>query len=64
MVEIKGLGRHGPAVEAQALTCLVTTGKKVGLLLNFNSTLLKNGVKRFILWILGASGSPRPIRCK
>jgi len=39
---------HGEA-EAQVLTYLKATGNKIGLLLNFNSRLLRDGVKRFIL---------------
>jgi hypothetical protein len=35
--------------EAQVLTYLRVTGKKVGLLINFNSRLLKDGIKRFVL---------------
>jgi GxxExxY protein len=35
--------------EAQLLTYLKITGKKVGLLMNFNSRLLKHGIKRVIL---------------
>ena len=49
VVEIKSVERHDPVFEAQVLTYLRVTGKKVGLLMNFNSRLLKNGVKRFIL---------------
>jgi len=34
--------------EAQLLTYLKLTGMKLGLLLNFNVVLLKNGVKRLV----------------
>ena len=37
------------AIEAQVLTYLKITGKRVGLLINFNSRLVKDGIKRFIL---------------
>ena len=49
VVEIKSVERFDRLFEAQVLTYLKVTGKKVGLLLNFNSRLLKDGVKRFIL---------------
>ncbi len=35
--------------EAQLLTYLKIAGKRVGLLINFNSRLLKDGVKRLIV---------------
>ena len=35
--------------EALVLTYLKITGKRVGLLINFNSRLVKDGIKRFIL---------------
>ena len=49
VVEIKSVERHDPLFEAQVLTYLKITGKKVGLLMNFNSRLLTNGIKRLIL---------------
>ncbi|MFQ5695156.1 MAG: GxxExxY protein, partial [Terriglobia bacterium] len=49
VVEIKSVERIDPVFEAQVLTHLRITGKKVGLLINFNSRFLKNGIKRFIL---------------
>ena len=49
MVEIKSVERLDPVFDAQVLTYLRITGKKVGLLINFNSRLLKDGVKRLIL---------------
>ena len=48
-LEIKSVERHDPVFEAQILTYLKITGKKIGLLINFNSKLLVEGVKRFIL---------------
>jgi len=35
--------------EAQVLTYLRALGKRVGLLINFNVVLLKEGIKRLIL---------------
>ena len=49
VVEIKSVERHDPVFEAQVLTYLRVTGKKVGLLIDFNSRLLKDGIKRFAL---------------
>lgn len=49
IVEIKSVERFDPVFEAQLLTYLRVTGKKVGLLINFNSKLLKDGIKRFVL---------------
>lgn len=48
VVEVKSVERHDPVFEAQILTYLRVTGKKVGLLINFNRRLLKDGIKRFI----------------
>ena len=49
VVELKSVERHDPVFEAQILTYMRVTGKRVGLLINFNSKLLKEGVKRFVL---------------
>jgi GxxExxY protein len=49
IVEVKSVERHDPVFEAQLLTYMKLTGKKVGLLINFNSKLLKDGIKRFVL---------------
>ena len=49
IVEIKSVERFDPVFEAQVLTYLKITRKRVGLLINFNSRLVKDGIKRFIL---------------
>ena len=49
LVEVKCVERLNPVHEAQLLTYLRLTGKRVGLLMNFNSRLLKDGIKRLIL---------------
>ncbi|MBV9960107.1 MAG: GxxExxY protein [Acidobacteria bacterium] len=49
IVEIKSVERFDRVFEAQILTYLRVAGKKVGLLINFNSRLLKDGIKRFSL---------------
>ena len=49
IVEVKSVERLLPLFEAQLLTYLRVTGKRIGLLMNFNTALLKNGVKRIVL---------------
>lgn len=49
LLELKSAERHDPLFEAQLLTYLKISGIRLGLLLNFNSRLLKNGIKRLIL---------------
>ncbi|HOO72563.1 MAG TPA: GxxExxY protein [Spirochaetota bacterium] len=49
IIELKAVDRIEPLFEAQVLTYLKITGKRLGLLINFNSTVLKNGIKRIIL---------------
>jgi GxxExxY protein len=49
VVEIKVVDKITPVHEAQVLSYLRFSGCKVGLLLNFNVKLLKNGIRRFIM---------------
>ncbi|HTA94981.1 MAG TPA: GxxExxY protein [Verrucomicrobiae bacterium] len=49
VVELKSVERFDPIFEAQVLTYLRLSSKRRGLLINFNSRLLKDGVKRFVL---------------
>ena len=49
VVEIKSVERIEPLFGAQVLTYLKISGKRVGLLINFNSRLLRTGIQRFIL---------------
>jgi GxxExxY protein len=49
VVEVKSVERFDRVFEAQVLTYLRVTGKRIGLLINFNSRLLRDGVKRFVL---------------
>ena len=49
IVEIKAVDRIMPIHEAQILTYLRLSGHKIALLLNFNSVVLKNGLRRFVL---------------
>lgn len=49
VLEIKSVDVLNPVHEAQILTYLKFSEKKIGLLINFNVTLLKNGLKKYIL---------------
>ncbi len=48
IVEVKAVQRIIPVHEAQLLSYLKLHGKRVGLLLNFHSAVLKNGLKRIV----------------
>ena len=48
IVELKSVEKLLPIHEAQLLTYLKLTGKKVGLLLNFNVAKMTDGIKRMI----------------
>lgn len=48
VVELKTVEAFNDVHEAQVLTYMKFAGKPVGLLINFNVTLLKNGIKRYI----------------
>ena len=48
IIELKSVERILPVHEAQTLTYLRLSGCKVGLLMNFNSVVLKDGLRRFI----------------
>ena len=49
VVEVKSVDSIAPIHEAQLLTYLRLSGKKIGLLLNFNVKVLKEGITRRIL---------------
>lgn len=49
LVEIKSVERPAPVFEAQLQTYMRIMQKRVGLLINFNSRLLKDGIKRMVL---------------
>ena len=48
IVEIKAVERLQPIHEAQLLTYLKLANKKLGLLLNFNSTTIRTSVRRVV----------------
>ena len=49
IIEIKAVDSLQPIHEAQLLTYLKLTGVKVGLLINFNVKVLKEGIRRFVI---------------
>jgi hypothetical protein len=48
VLELKSVDRLLPIHEAQLLTYLRLSGKRVGLLLNFNQPTLTKGLKRLV----------------
>lgn len=46
IVELKSVEGLHPIHEAQVISYLKLSGRKIGLLINFNVTLLKNGIRR------------------
>ena len=48
VVEIKSVDALAPIHEAQVITYLKLSGCKLGLLINFNVQLLKDGIHRFV----------------
>lgn len=49
VVEIKSVAQVEPIHEAQLMTYMKLGGRKVGLLINFNVPVLKDGIKRRIM---------------
>lgn len=48
IVELKAVDGLLPIHQAQLLSYLKLSGKKLGLLINFNEVHLKNGIKRIV----------------
>jgi len=48
IVELKAVSELSDIHEAQVLSYLKATKLKVGLLINFNVKMLKNGIKRLV----------------
>jgi GxxExxY protein len=48
IAEIKAIEQLAPIHDAQVISYLRLADKRVGLLINFRVTLLKNGVKRIV----------------
>ncbi len=49
IVELKACDKFNPVWDAQILSYLRITGKRLGLVINFNVPLIKQGIKRIIL---------------
>ena len=49
IVELKAVEKLHPVHEAQLLSYLRLTGKRLGLLINFCAPLIKDGIKRLVL---------------
>jgi GxxExxY protein len=49
IIEVKSIDALAPIHEAQILTYLKLSGLRVGLLMNFNVALFRQGLKRFVL---------------
>ena len=49
VLELKSVDRHDPIFEAQLLSYLKLGNYKLGLLINFNTKMLKDGIKRMIV---------------
>jgi len=49
IVELKAQENHHPVWQAQLLSYLRLTGKRLGYILNFHVPLMKDGIKRMIL---------------
>jgi GxxExxY protein len=49
VVELKSVDKLIPLHEAQLLTYLKLTGYRLGILINFNTKLIKDGIRRIVL---------------
>ena len=49
LIEVKAVEKILPVFEAQVLTYLKLTGIRLGFLINFNTKLIKDGIKRVVL---------------
>ena len=49
IVEVKSVDKMNPVYDAQLLTYLKLTGRRVGLLVNFNVPVIRDGIKRIVL---------------
>jgi GxxExxY protein len=62
VVELKAVESLQPIHEAQVLTYLTLGGWTVGLLINFNVPVLRDGIKRVVLNYKDVSASSAPLR--
>lgn len=49
IVELKAVEKLAPVSEAQMLTYLKLARKRLGLLINFNVPVIRDGIRRFVL---------------
>jgi GxxExxY protein len=49
IIELKAVELVNPVWEAQVLSHLKMTGKRLGYLINFNVPLMKSGIRRFVI---------------
>ncbi len=49
VVELKAIEELAPIHQAQIISYLKLSGKPIGLLINFHTLHLKNGIKRFVV---------------
>jgi GxxExxY protein len=49
VVEIKAIDKLMPIHEAQVLTYLKLSGLKLGMLINFNNAMIRDGIRRVVL---------------
>lgn len=59
IVENKSVESILPVHEAQLLTYLKLTESRIGFLLNWNVTLMKHGIRRFVLNLPGETPYPK-----
>jgi GxxExxY protein len=49
IVELKAVEALAPIHQAQLISYLKLSGKRIGLLINFHSPHLKDGIRRFVV---------------
>jgi len=62
IVEVKAVDSLLPVHKAQVLSYLKLSGRKLGLLINFNVAVLKDGIRRLVDGFPDPPRSPRPPR--
>lgn len=62
ILELKAVEELLPIHEAQLLTYLKLSDKRIGLLINFNVTLLKQGLRRIVNQLSETSATSAPLR--
>jgi len=62
IVEVKSVDRLAPIHQAQLLSYLKLSGCRVGLLIDFNVKILKNGIRRVVNNFPDSQRAPRTLR--